>query len=106
MGTIFLPRGPLIRVLRHAGVDGVPHQVGPGSRIGKSMFVTHPTHIGSGIRKEHGSGLQLPHQGMHAWPVVIGQLVHHPLLVGASVPAAASIGSVKPNFKEFPIIGE
>ena len=70
------------------------------------MFVPHPAHIGTGIRKEHRSRLQLPHQGMHAWPVVIGQLVHYPLLVGTSIPAAASIGSVKPDLKEFSIIGE
>ena len=106
MRTIFLPRGPLIRVLRHAGINGVPHEVGPGSRIGKPMFVPHPAHIRSGIRKEHGARLQLPHQTMHAWPVVIGQFVHHTLLVGTPVPAAASIGSVKPDLKEFSIVGE
>ena len=43
---------------------------------------------------------------MHAWPVVVGQFVHHPLFIGPSVPAASSIGSVKPDLKEFSIVGE
>ena len=42
---------------------------------------------------------------MHAWPVIVGQFIHYPLLVGASVPAGASIGAIKPDLKEFPIIG-
>ena len=42
---------------------------------------------------------------MHAWPVIVGQFIHNPLLVGPSVPAGASIGAVKPDLKEFPIIG-
>ena len=87
-----------------AWIDIVDAQEGPVGGIGIAVFVAHPSAAGTAVGEDDGLGLILRHETMGAREVVVGLTVDLARLLGTSIPAIATVGSVEPDLEQVAVL--
>src|SRR5690606_38951329 len=71
-----------------------------------SLFVTRPSHTGTGITEEDHFGLDAAYKVKGSGPIVIGSAVDSADFIAAPIVAIATVGTVKPHFENVTVIGK